>query len=53
VLRILEESEMVIKTKAHDRVLWLPVRSQTARARAMLASPSRADDVIITNVTRI
>lgn len=47
ILRILKQEELVIETKMGQNTVWLPVRSQTARVRALLSAPLASHDTIM------
>lgn len=47
VMQILKRENMVLETKSGGRVLWLPIRAQSARVRKMISAPNSSDDSLI------
>lgn len=47
VLRILKQEGIVVESKMGQNVVWLPIRSQTARVQQLLNAPTVSQDILM------
>jgi hypothetical protein len=47
VLEVLQDQELILKTKQGPNDVWIPVRSQAGRIRALLAAPNKSSDSLL------
>jgi len=53
VLRLLKQEGLITEAKGATHSIWLPVRSESARVRQMLASPSSTSDPLMQKAAQL